>query len=100
MDQTPVRQRPRHHSAEARNELAPLHSIASSAQASNVGGTSRPSVFAGCFIVNADVRRRGRVKPSSDREHVLMKTSPQKLCQAARLSRAPTETSHPMSKFV
>jgi len=31
---------------EPRDELAPLHSITSSARASNVGGTSRPSVLA------------------------------------------------------
>src|SRR6516162_4704517 len=32
--------------AEQRDELAPLHSITSSARASNVAGTSRPSAFA------------------------------------------------------
>src|SRR5215468_1578353 len=32
--------------AEQRDEVAPLHSITSSARASSVGGTSRPSAFA------------------------------------------------------
>src|SRR6516162_3330983 len=40
-------QRPcRRRAAEQRDELAPLHSITSSARASSVGGTSRPSAFA------------------------------------------------------
>src|SRR5215467_6056742 len=40
-------QRPRgHRAAEQRDELAPSHSITSSARASSVGGTSRPSVLA------------------------------------------------------
>src|SRR5262245_56779644 len=41
------RQRPRgRRPAEQRDERAPLHSITSSARASSVGGTSRPSIFA------------------------------------------------------
>ena len=40
-------ERPRsRRSAEQRDELAPLHSITSSARASSDGGTSRPSAFA------------------------------------------------------
>src|SRR5262249_41828604 len=43
----PRRQRPRRRAAEQRDELAtPDHSITSSARASNVGGTSRPSALA------------------------------------------------------
>ena len=41
------RQRPRRRrAAEQRDELAPFHSITSSARASSVGGTSRPSALA------------------------------------------------------
>src|SRR5262245_35066236 len=42
------RERPRSHSraAEQRDELAPRHSITSSARASSVGGKSRPSALA------------------------------------------------------
>ena len=41
------RERPRRRrTAEQRDELAPLHSITSSARASSVGGTSRPSALA------------------------------------------------------
>src|SRR6516162_9872574 len=40
------RERPRSRAAEKRDELAPLHSITSSARASSVGGTSRPSAWA------------------------------------------------------
>src|SRR5262249_4811559 len=41
------RERPRgYRAAKHRYELAPLHSITSSARASSVGGTSRPSAFA------------------------------------------------------
>src|SRR6516162_9349343 len=40
------RERPRHGGAEEHDERAPLHSITSSARASSVGGTSRPSVLA------------------------------------------------------
>jgi hypothetical protein len=42
----PRRQRPRGRRAEKRDKLAALHSITSSARASSVGGTSRPSAFA------------------------------------------------------
>src|SRR5262249_37667863 len=42
----PRRQRPRRRAAEKRNERAALHSITSSARASSVGGTSRPSALA------------------------------------------------------
>src|SRR5262249_21062542 len=40
------RERPRRRAAEQRDELAPFHSITSSARASNEAGTSRPSAFA------------------------------------------------------
>jgi uncharacterized caspase-like protein len=41
------RERPRRHrAAEQRDEVPPFHSITSSARASSVGGTSRPSAFA------------------------------------------------------
>src|SRR5262249_62245571 len=40
------RERPRRRAAEQRDELAALHSITSSARASSVGGTSRPSALA------------------------------------------------------
>ena len=44
--------RPRHRrAAEQRDELAPLHSITSSARASRVAGTSRPMVFAVCRLM-------------------------------------------------
>jgi len=36
----------RHRAAEQRDELAPLHSITSSARASSIGGTVTPSVLA------------------------------------------------------
>jgi hypothetical protein len=39
------RQRPRGRAAEQRDELAASHSITSSARASRVGGTMRPSAF-------------------------------------------------------
>src|SRR5262249_1186671 len=42
----PRRERPRRRAAEQRDELAPLHSITSSALACNVSGTVRPSAFA------------------------------------------------------
>src|SRR5262245_8085523 len=42
----PCRDRPCDRAAEQRDELAPLHSITSSARASTVDGTSRPSVLA------------------------------------------------------
>src|SRR5258708_39326274 len=40
------RERPRRCAAEQRDELAPFHSITSSARASSMGGTSRPSALA------------------------------------------------------
>src|SRR5262249_45197779 len=40
------RERPRRRAADERDELAPPQSITSSARASSVGGTSRPSTFA------------------------------------------------------
>src|SRR5262245_40311103 len=40
------RERPSRRAAEKRDELAPLHSITSSARARRVGGTSRPSALA------------------------------------------------------
>src|SRR5262249_25180235 len=40
------RERPRRRAAEQRDERAALHSITSSARASSVGGTSRPSALA------------------------------------------------------
>src|SRR5262249_9647194 len=42
----PRHYRPRRRAAEQRDEGAPVHSITSSARASSVGGTSRPSVLA------------------------------------------------------
>src|SRR5262249_1127811 len=42
----PCRERPRRHATEQRDELAPLHSITSSARAMSVGGTSIPSALA------------------------------------------------------
>src|SRR5258705_11500814 len=40
------RERPRRPASQRRDELAPLHSITSSARASSNGGTSRPSALA------------------------------------------------------
>src|SRR5262245_35843406 len=40
------RERPCGHAAEQRDEVAPLHSITSSAAASNLSGTTRPSILA------------------------------------------------------
>src|SRR5262249_48548576 len=58
------RERPRcRRAAEHRNELAPVHSITSSARASSVGGTSRPSALAVCKLItnsNLVARRIGR----------------------------------------
>src|SRR5262245_9755239 len=42
----PRSERPNRRAAEQRDERAPPHSITSSAPASSVGGTSKPSVFA------------------------------------------------------
>ena len=44
-------ERPRRSAAEQRDELAPLHSITSSARASSVGGTVRPSALAVCRLM-------------------------------------------------
>src|SRR5262249_54069403 len=51
------RERPRGcRAAEQRDELASSHSMTSSARASSVGGTSRPSVFAVCrFMMNSNL---------------------------------------------
>src|SRR5262249_8294734 len=46
------RKRPRSRAAEQRDEVAPPdHSITSSARASSVGGTSRPSALAVCMLM-------------------------------------------------
>src|SRR5262245_33931541 len=45
------RERPRDRAAKKRDELAPLHSITSSARASSVGGISRPSASAVCKLI-------------------------------------------------
>src|SRR5262249_46080705 len=45
------RQRPRRRAAEQRDELAPLHSITSSARASSVGETSIPIAFAALALM-------------------------------------------------
>src|SRR5262245_2815663 len=48
----PRRERPRRRrAAEQRDELAPFHSITSSARASSVAGTSRPSALAVCRLM-------------------------------------------------
>ena len=47
------RQRPRSRTAEQRHELAPLHSITSSARASSVGGISMPSAFAALRLMTS-----------------------------------------------
>src|SRR5262245_48550770 len=46
IDLRPRGERPRRHAAEQRDELAPFHSITSSARASSVAGTSMPSALA------------------------------------------------------
>src|SRR5262249_50631139 len=50
------RDRPRRRAAEQRDELAPLHSITSSARARSVSGTVRPSVLA-VFMLKVGVCR-------------------------------------------
>src|SRR6516162_9029327 len=45
------RERPRGRTAKERDEFASLHSITSSARASSIGGTSRPSNFAVCTLM-------------------------------------------------
>src|SRR5262249_37302397 len=47
----PKQRRGRRRAAEERDELAPLHSITSSAEACRVRGTVRPSVFAVLRVV-------------------------------------------------
>src|SRR5262245_51316858 len=50
----PRRQRPRRRAAEQRDDLAPTHhSITSSARASSVGGTSRPSALAVLRLISS-----------------------------------------------
>jgi hypothetical protein len=59
----PRHQRPCGRAAKQRDELAPLHSITSSARASSVGGTSRPRTLAVCKLMmssNLVARRIGR----------------------------------------
>ena len=64
------RERPRcSRAAEQRDELAPLHSITSSARASRVGGTSRPSdlavlrLIASSYLVGACTGRSAGFSP-------------------------------------
>jgi hypothetical protein len=47
------RERPRRHTAKQRYELAPPHSITSSAMASNDGGTVMPSILAVCALMTS-----------------------------------------------
>jgi hypothetical protein len=47
------RERPRRRAAEQRYELAPNHSITSSARASSVGGTVRPSALAVWWLMTS-----------------------------------------------
>ena len=47
------RERPRRRAAKKRDELAPSHSITSSARASSIGGISRPSAFAVLRLITA-----------------------------------------------
>ena len=56
-------ERPHRRATEKRNELAPPHSITSSARASRVGGTTSPNVLAVCRLMtssNLVARRTGR----------------------------------------
>jgi hypothetical protein len=57
------RERPRRHAAEQHDEVAPSHSITSSARASSVGGTSRPIPFAVARLMT-----RSNLVGSSDRQ--------------------------------
>src|SRR5262245_5819279 len=50
------RERPRRRAADERDEIAPLHSITSSARASRLGGTSRPSAFAVLRLITSSNR--------------------------------------------
>src|SRR5262249_62147509 len=47
-----------------RNELAPLHSITSSARASSVGGTSRPSALAVLRLITSSNLVGARDRPA------------------------------------
>src|SRR4029077_11959012 len=49
----PRRERPGCRAAEQRDELPPLHSITSSARASKVAGTSRPTTFAAVRLITS-----------------------------------------------
>src|SRR5262245_10767655 len=49
----PRRQRPRRRAAEQRDNLAPPHSITSSARASSMGGISRPSALAALRLITS-----------------------------------------------
>src|SRR6478609_5123530 len=50
----PCGKRPRRRrAAKQRDELAPSHSITSSARASSVGGTVRPSILAACWLMTS-----------------------------------------------
>src|SRR5262249_20795357 len=63
------RQRPRRGRANKRDEFAPVHSITSSARASSVGGTSRPSALAvfrlivSLYVVGAWIGRSAGFSP-------------------------------------
>src|SRR5262245_27266356 len=65
----PRRKRPRRRTAEQRNELAPPHSITSSARARSVGGTVRPRAFAvfrlitSSYLVGACTGRSAGLSP-------------------------------------
>src|SRR5215471_16188168 len=69
----PCRKRPRRRATEQRDELAPSHSITSSAVASSVGGTSRPSAVAvlrlitSSYLVGACTGRSAGFSPFSMR---------------------------------
>src|SRR5262245_65381998 len=49
------RERPRRRAAEQRDELAPLHSITSSASASSLSGTVRPSILAVWWLITSSI---------------------------------------------
>src|SRR4029078_9718020 len=65
----PRRERARWRASEQRDEVAPSHSITSSARASNVGGTVRPSALAvarlttNSYLFGACTGRGGGVLP-------------------------------------
>ena len=72
----PRRKRPRRRRAEERDELAPPHSITSSARASRIGGTSMPSAFAvlrlmtSSYLVGACTGRSAGFSPLRMRVYV------------------------------